>query len=65
MGFFSITFSDKMNMVKFLNTTTPEYKPQSRSLRSSGKFLDIQVYNATEELDNSYKYLFNSRYLDV
>ena len=65
MGFFSITFSDKMNMVKFLNTTTHEYKPQSRNLRSSGKSLDIQVYNASEELDNSYKYLFNSRYLDV
>jgi hypothetical protein len=45
MGIFYITFSDPMNMDRFLNTTTPDPKPRSRRLRSSDR--TIPVFNAT------------------
>ena len=45
MGIFYITFSEPMNMDRFLNTTTAEPKPQSRRLLSSVK--TIPVYNAS------------------
>ena len=64
MGLFYVTFSEPMNMTKFLNVTVDK-NPQSRSLRSSLKANTIPVLSASEELENSYKYLFNSSYIDL
>jgi hypothetical protein len=49
VGIFLITFSEKMDMSRFLNTTEAK-NPKSRSLRSSPK--TIPVFNAAQELDN-------------
>ena len=62
VGIFSITFSEKMDMSRFLNTTEPK-NPKSRSLRSSPK--TIPVFDAAQELDNLYKYLYNSSHIEI
>ena len=64
MGFFYVTFSETMNMKKFLNITSDK-NPKSRRLRSSVKANTIPVFSASDELENSYKYLFNISYIDI
>ena len=64
MGFFYVTFSEPMNMTKFLNITSDK-NPKSRRLRSSVKDNTIPVLSASDELENYYKYLFNISYIDI
>ena len=51
MGFFYVTFSEPMNMKKFLNITSDK-NSKSRRLRSSVKANTIPVLSASDELEN-------------